>query len=654
MISEQSSGRKARRVAVVIAGILVLGLGAGLGVTKWREVARDRREAGAVKGVRALVDAGRWIEAGKRSQEQHRAVGRLTSVSRAAAWRELDFRIAGALRDLPRLVALAESDASLATIDETAALWLFRTYDAAGMTAPADRLRAVWRGREVSQVSWLCVDADRLIATNHLDEARVLLSRRSFPGAEDVNRLLRLALISADRPAELERYLDAAYRLDAKNPDLRTLRGRLLERAGQMEYARMEFIAALAADPGNPLLRDQLGNFYLRQRDLPQAAQAFSEKLGPEAPDYLWERAAFLARLLGRQGPDTNLLPPERRSSYAAWLARLPEDRLWDGPGYAALHLSSDHELSRPSAFWLGLIERFRRGDEAAASARVMQATRAATIEAPALHASLRLAVAVRGGSGKVERSIAFPMPFPNEHQFVRQMRAVAAGQAAPAAVAEVTSVLRSKNGLAACFLAEGWPAPAVALADWEAALTAPEWLQFGLVQALRAVRGVDTALAFALRLPAHPATDYLRAELMLKGGREPEALALLERLSRGTGDTAYSAGWLRALRLMELKRYDESLATLDHCVALKTTVAAGELRARVALLRGDTAGAEQRYRALREQSLEAGAYMARQAFAARDWPEARRLTTLWLGKYPDDLQLRRNLAAIAEQEKPR
>jgi hypothetical protein len=407
----------------------------------------------------------------------------------------------------------------------------------------------------------------------------------------------------------------------------------------------------VAADPRNPLHRDQLGSFYLRQRNLPQAAHAYAEKLGDEAPDFIWERAAFLARLLGRPAPAVAALAPHRRATYAAWLAGLPTDQLWHAAGYSALHLPPDHELNRPSAFWLGLVERLRIGDEAGARERLSQTGRIALAEAPALHASLRLALALRAGTTAATTGAAFPGAFENEHSFVRDLRAFSTGRLAPKSAAEIAAVLRSKNGIAACFLAEGWLAPAVALADLDAAVSGPEWLQFGVIQALREVRGAEAALAFAARLPARPATDFARASLLLAGGREAEGLAILETVARGNGDAAYSAGWLRATRLVELEQYSAALATVEACAPLRATVAAGELRARIALLRGDPAGAERQYRVLREQSLEAGAYMARLAFAARNWREARRLTTLWLEKYPDNLQLRRNLVAIAEQE---
>lgn len=640
------------RIATLSAIVALLVAGAGVGAVKWRAHARDNREARAIDAIRLLVDANRWTEAANQSQQLHRALGRPATVARATDWRALDFRIATAQRDLPRLVAFAEADPALPLADETAALWLVRTYDAAGMNEQADALRTAWRARTQSPASWLCAEADHLIATGHVDEARALLVRQAFSGKDDVGRLLRLALVSAGRPQDIARYMDEAYRLDPKNPDVRTMRGQLLERIGQVEYARMEFVAALAADPTNPLPRNELGGFYLRQRNLPQAAQVFSEKLGPEAPDFIWERATFLARILGRPGPNVNLLPADRRTSYAAWLASLPSGQMWDATGYTGLHLSADHELNQSSAFWLGLIERLRMGDEESAGPRITQASRRASLEAPALHAALRLAIAVRGGLAVKDAGLTFPGPIENEHQFIRRLRAAVSGKASASEVVELTRVLRSKNGIAACFLAEGWTAPAVALADLSAATTAPEWLQFGLIQALRDVRGVPVALTFAERLPAQPATDYLRAELMLKSGRESEALAGLARLAAGRGDVAYSAGWLRATRLNELKRYDEALATIELCAELRTTVAAGEMRARIALERGDTATAGRQYRALSEQSLEAGAYLARQAYAARDWREARRLTAFWLEKFPDNLQLRRNLLAIAEQEK--
>ena len=643
-----------KRLALLVASLLVLAATLAFGAVKWRAYARGNRETRALAEIRQAADQGRWREAAALSRQLRGALGLPSSAAHAAAWRQLDFRIAGELRDLPRLAGLASIDPAVVRRDETGALWLFRTFDAANMADQADAVREAWRGRELAPVLWVCADADRLIRANRVDDARTLLLARAFPDKDDVGRLLRLALVTPNQPAEAARFLDEAYRRDPRNPDLRSFRGQLLERSGQIEYARMEYLAAFAADPGNPLQRDQLGSFYLRQLNLPQAAQVYLEKLGPEAPDFIWERASFLARLIARTGPAVNTLPAERRAAYGAWLAGLPPDRFWDAKTYAALQLPSDFSLNRASAFWLSLIEALRQGAEAAAAEQVIHATRGASDAAPSLHASLRLAFAVRGGQAVAESGIALAAPLENEHQFYRKLRSAAADRAPAGEAGEVTDVLRSRNAFAACFLAEGWVAPAVALADLDAALIAPEWLQFGLVRALRDVRGIDVALAFASRLPAHPATDYARAELLLKAGREPEALATLDRLARSPGTVAYSAGWLRATRLVELKRYDEALATVESCASLKPSVPAAELRARIALLRGDPAGAEKQYSSLSSTSLEAGAFMARKAFAARDWKEARRLTTYWLEKFPDNLQLRRNLAAIDEEEKAR
>lgn len=642
-----------KRLALIVACLVAVGAGVALGAVKWRAYARDNRESRALAAIQQSADAGRWREAEDLSQQQHRALGAPTSALRAAAWRALDFRIAGERRDLPKLAGLAAVDPAVVRSHETGALWLMRTLDAAGLGVEAEAVRAAWKDREVAPVLWLCADADRLVRANRLEEARTLLLSRSFPDKDDVGRLLRLTLVSPQQPSDVAKYLDEAYRRDPTNPDLRTVRGQLLERSGQIEYARLEFIAALAADPTNPLQRDQLGSFYLRQSNLAQAAQVYAEKLGPEAPDFIWERASFLARLLARPGPDARLLPSERRAAvYGAWLAALPVDRFWDSKTFPVLNLPADFTLNRASAFWLTAIERLRTGDETGAAEQVAQATRAASAEASSLHSALRLAFAVRSGKSPAEPGISLAAALENEHQFYRKLRAAAADRASPADTREVTEVLRSSNGFSACFLAEGWIGPAVALADLEAAIAAPEWLQFGLIRALRDARGFDAALTFASRLPAQPATDYARAELMLSANREAEALALLDILARQSGEVSYSAGWLRATRLVELKRYDEALATVESCASLKPSIPAAELRARIALLRGDTAGAEKQFASLSNTSLEAGAYMARKAFAARNWKEARRLTAYWLEKFPDNLQLRLNLAAIDDEEK--
>jgi hypothetical protein len=642
-----------RTLRIVGGVILVLAL-ALAGVWWWRESAERAALERTFTATERAVGGARWSEARAILEDQSRRRGRPVEAAASRRWTELEYRVASGLRDFASLEALVAREPALAGLDEEAALWLWRLRRAAGEEAAAEAVRALWRGREKMPVAWTCAEVDALWATGRRDAARELLLqvKSGATGAGGVPIWLREAMLGADPAARFEA-IATAYRLDPANADLRGLRAVLLERAGQPAYARVDYVAALVADPANPLRRDDLASYYLRQGDLGTAVLTWREGLGEKSPDFMWVRSAFWGRVAG--------LPPapalvqnaqSRKARYAGWLALLPADRMWDEAGYAALHLPAEHAQREPSVFWLRLLERLAAGDWVAAGEAMRAAPTAAAAADPLFLASLRATAAVRLGKPPVETGITWPVAEggPAAHRWRGVIAAALRGD--PAAGAEFTAVATGPHAAVAALIAAGWTGPALDLADWPAAAReeTPGWLRYGLLQARRLVRGAPDALAWGETLPEYPETDYAVASLKLAAGRA-DAEPALRRLAARKDDTGHAASWLLATRLLELGRADEAAALVAACATLAGSPEGRALRARAALAAGRKDEARTLFEPLAETSLEAGAWLAREAFAAGDLATARRLTEFWAARYPDELQLRANLNAIIAAE---
>lgn len=643
-----------KRTGLLIGVVVMLLVCALAGTWWWREAAARAALARTLAATERAVTGSRWAEARAILEDQGRRRGRPSEPVAARRWVELEYRVAGGLRDFATMEALVARDASLAGLDEDAALWLWRMRRVAGDEAAAATVRALWRGREKMPVAWTCAEVDALWAAGRRDEARDLLDRATdTDGATaSVPIWLRKAMLGADAQGRFAAF-EKAYQLDPANADARGLRAVLLERSGQTAYARVDYVAALVADPANPLRRDDLASFYLRQGDLATAVTTWREGLDEKSPDFMWTRAAFWGRVSGPPlASAVTQLAESRKSRYAGWLTLLPSGRFWDEAGYAALHLPAEHAQREPSVFWLRLLEQLSAGDWAAASEAMRAAPTVAEAADPLLLASLRATAAVRLGKTPAETGIAWPgaASEPTAHRWRGVIAAALRGDAA--AGSEFAAVAAGPQAAAAALLAAGWTGPALELADWPTAAKAdtPGWLRFGLLQARRLVRGPSDALAWGETLPEYPETDYAVAALKLAAGRA-DAEPALRRLAARKDDTGFAAAWLLATRLLEQNRANEAVELVAANSALAASNEGKGLRARAALAAGRNDEARSLFEPLAETSLEAGAWLARDAFAAGDFTKARRLTEFWSARYPDDLQLRENLVAVAAAE---
>ncbi|MEI8341549.1 MAG: hypothetical protein WCH43_08465, partial [Verrucomicrobiota bacterium] len=356
-----------KKTPVIAATALVLMVGGVAAFVQWRGHVILKQQARQEAVVSNLLKTNRTREALAVLQLlRHDSTGAAT-VEQEARWEEWELAATVKLREAPRLVALYERHPDLVSNDETASLLAARALLAGKHPAEAAKLRERWRGHERLQAEWLCYDADECVARKKPEEAIALLEGAHLEGKDDCVRLLRLAILNSGKPEKVWKYFQEAYAVDPQNADLRSFRGQVLENAGQPKHARVEYTAALATDPSNPLLRDQLADFYTRQHDYPMTVATLSGGLASNPFDYIWLKAGFWARLaspLPKDAPAAALCPKGILEPLVKMIDGFPAGRFWDEQAFQQLRFSSRYAGERQEVYWLRLLQMLKDGRE--------------------------------------------------------------------------------------------------------------------------------------------------------------------------------------------------------------------------------------------------------------------------------------------------
>lgn len=625
-----------------------MGAVAWFGLNQWRETVMTRQTARALAGVEDLMAAERWAEASGAIRAFGRNFGDQLTPAEQKIWRELDIETSERLADLSRLVWLESRFPELVHTREMASLLITRTFAAAGQSEEADRIREGWRGREERPELWLALDVDRRLAADQPIEARGLLESVTFTGTADTGRQLRLAMLA---PTTLEAWeaLNRAASTDPRNPDVRSFRAQILERLGAVEAARVEYVAALVANPEDSVRRDQLAQFYLRHGGTAQALQTWRDGLTPTAPDFLWLRVLLWQRLYGG---DATAVPAPPRGGWMALieaLRELPPDRFWSATAIDD-PLQSRRAAERPEVELLRLLEHLRDGreDEALIEAGALDAATAGLdpVGVTALQAVLRWRATELVPSWGY---LPTELPGQEEHVLIEQLRQWP-GQGLPP---ETEAVLRGPAAWPALLLAAGWPQGALIMAGegiQKPVTEVPAWYHYGLASALRQNRGGAAAAVYLAAAPAEPVLQLLAAEIAWTGG-EPAAKEQLARWAAQADDIGYRSAWLLAMDALDREEGTAAQAWIEGNPALARSLIGREMLARVAVLLNQPDRVAEIYTELGPRSLEAGMYLARLAFQAGDWARARELTEELLAAFPEQIELRRNLESIAAAE---
>ena len=641
----------------ILALVLLVLAAAGaffFGVRAWRANALVRREQ------MSLAQAESLIREGKGGQALAIAEPFLRKQA-GPAWSRVELAALVGLQDLPRLAGIFDRTPARVIESEEASILVARAFLHARKTAELTRVRDAWRGREQRPESWLALDSDTLLIARKPRDAEKLLRSRSLSGDADATRLVRLALVTATNDmVGAWNLLAQAAALQPRNPDIRSFRAQILETAGKAELARVEYVAALVAAPQNPLLRDQLADFYRRNRSYDLALDTWVEALSLPTLDFVWLKAQFWSRVLRPvdfsrlgQPPSGDLEPLARQ------IAALKPGQFFDPGAFGQLPRAPRYVAQRQEVFWLRVLEALRTRLETQASDLIKFEPANLRSWDPDLAAALCRIVSYRQKQKLNPPGFTFTSSLPetNCHFLFVTIEAAARKElesGRPVALApEMSSLLRGPNAFSAALLAAGWREAAIQLrpsphkADGD-----PEWLSSAFGQALRLNRSPRATLEFLGSGTLPPATALLRAEVLVEEGRHKEALEYLNPLARLSSPVGFRASYLLALNAAENHQLDEA----RQCVARQPLLARDdmgkELLASLALMEGKTNDAEQIYRGIVGTSIPAKTWFARQAYAQRRWKEARKLTNELLDLVPDSAQLRENMLAIDRAER--
>jgi hypothetical protein len=634
-----------KRTGLIILIALVFASAGLFVLLNWRKAVVAKQQARMEAAAVALLDQNSPNDALTLLKSLQRQKSGTISAEEKARWGKLELRAGMEMKNVLMLISCYQRFPDQVAQDEEASLMVARGLLASGRTQEAAKLRARWKGREKQEENWLCYDADEALHRDKVQEAIQILQSKSFSGKVDIGRLLRLAMLNARHPAAAIANLQAAYAADPKNLDVRSFRGQILERGGQEALARVEYVAAVLAAPKNPLMRDQLAEFYLRQQNYAEAVQTMEEALQTQALDYMWVKALFWTNitlpfpteLKGKVPPEGALQP------LADFMLQLPAVKFWNEADFDKLPQQDESAKSRQDIFWLRLFQDLQDHHESEARDLLHTHLFKGRSYAPTLEQVLNFLLIYRAEHLAPQLG-DFVIDPAQQHPYLLALAAWSKGRKSP----EMEAFAASPYAFAGACLVTGWAEAALKLAPTDRALgDAPEWYIYGIAQALRQNRGNEPALAFLHLQTATPLVHLLIGENSLAKGDLATASAELGPLAKTTSDAGYRAAWLLAISAMEQKKFPEALALVQGSTRLASSLLGKELAAKIALKEGDEASASAQYAALEKDSAEAQAYLARTALKDKRWDEARRLTGELVAEFPDELILRKNLEEI-------
>lgn len=577
------------------------------------------------------------------------------SGARKNDWIDLEINTLEKLGNTNRLRYLFDQNPSAFSNHETASLLVGRSMLQTNNRAALAKLQNMWKRDRKIHAAWFALEVDALIAEGKANEALSLLKSQSFEGEADASRLMRLALLNSKKNLRDGLiYLDRAYSLAPKNPDVRSFRAQILESAGRYSMARVEYVAAHLAEPNNPLYRDQLAEFYRRNGNLGLAMETWSTSLDEHSPDFIrlkalfWGKAGYPVKIVKIKESDiSGDLHP-----FVGYLQELPASRFWDDTAFQKISDQQTFLDKRQEAFWLRLLQALKDGDEKKAYTLLQSRVFMNNSWNPDIRNGLEKILAVRLGykpSLPDDPLLGDAKTARQRHQLFGQLDEMSkTGVITP----ELGTLLRSKEAFAAVFMAGGWVEAALQLHSTPVMPdNFPDWMAYGLTQSIRFNRDNKAALAFAVKQKPTPVMALLTAELEIAEGNSTAGLAKLDALAGKDSDIGFRAAWLLALARMDQRNIKGTREILMRQPRLRNSLTGKEIEARMALSEGDTDKAKRLYMAIEKESTEAMAWLAKKAYKDKDWKTARILTEELIKNMPDRMELRTNLKVIAAAE---
>ena len=639
-----------KKIIIGILILLVAGVGAFFGIAAWRSSVVARQEQRAYAKAWQCLSNNAPADALSIKSLMARPDSKLD-------WPAVEVAALAGLRDLPRLSTIYQNTPDRVLANEEASVLIARGFISSRRPVDFNRIRTLWRGHEKQPALWLILDSDALILQGRPRDAEKLLKSTTLPGKSDADRLTRLALLIAGRDMPgAWKLINQASELDPRNPDIRSFRAQIEEAAGRPGEARVDYVAAVVAQTNNPVLRDDLAEFYRRQGNYDLALKTWREALTLPTYDYLWLKAAFWGKVIQPVPLAADKVAAGDLQPLAQWVIGLPAGTYFDTGSFNQLTQARRYLSERPELFWLQIIDQLKNHHEQDAFNSLKFNSFRSRSYQPDLEAALMRILSYRldHAFSPADYNYVSAVPAKDRHQFyilLDQLAQAEAGGTLQPLPADLQALLRGPDVFAAAFLAAGWREAALQLYFGANPSAYPDWFAYGFAQSLRVNRGNQAALDFLANQKPAPDTDLLRAEILLAAGKSQDALNKFASLASLNSAVGFRASYLLALADLDLKKYNDARAWIAHQPLLANDVAGKELNARITLREGNLAEASKLYHALATESIEARVFLAHEAYDHKQWAEARRYTLELLNLMPDQLQLRANLEAIAKAE---
>ncbi|WP_395747690.1 tetratricopeptide repeat protein [Prosthecobacter sp.] len=513
-------------ISLAAATVLLLAVAAAFVLPHWRAHVREAVAQRHLHEAQAAVAEKHFAAALPLAQNY---LAHPNDVQRPA-WMSIEIEALAGLRHVPQLMKRYEAGAWRVKEHSQASLLVARGYLAMGKKEVFHQVLEEGMRDLPEAAEWQLLKADAHLAAQEWNEAQQWLEARHFSGSDEAARLCRLAMIKAhdgDLPGSWA-LLNSAKEAAPEDADVHSFRAQMLEAAGRPAEAAAEYVAAIDAQPFNPLLQDQLADFHLRHGRHDAALKILRAAAAMPHPDYMRLKTLFWGRVI-----DGQKMQPESqaiRSQLSAVIELIETKPVLDGTDVFTLPQTV---RDRPEVFWLSLIQLLRqhREQEALDALRVCQP--AARMMDPDLHEALTICCEWR-----LTRKL--PAEFSQRtrlnrtrHQFLDQLHAALTKEDS-----ECQAVLESPYAWSACLMACGWREAALqVLPEAHLARTPPAWVTYGMTQCLRFNRGPGAALKFIEGVaPAAPENQLLCAELQLLAGDAARGLEAVQRLQKAEG----------------------------------------------------------------------------------------------------------------------
>ena len=638
---------KSKKIFFTLVALAVACATFFFGIRNWRNGVVERQERHAYARTQQFIAHKDFDSALAIIRQQSPTTAKLN-------WAPLEVRALAGRRSAAELAAIYQRTPNRIYADEEASLVLARAFLASRNRTALDTIRKKWAGHETRPVDWLVLDSDIFLVAGKPREAEKVLRSRQFTGKIEAGRLERLAMLTAksDLPQAWQ-LLSIATELDAHNSELRSFRGQMLEAAGKPAAARLEYLAAAIAETNNPLLTDQLAEFYRRQNNYDAALATWETALAQPSYDFIALKATFWQRLIRPGHFAIHHIPDGELQPLAKWIGTLDAGVFFNTNSFNLLPAAQRLAQQRQEVFWLRLADALQNKHEVEAAGLLRFNPFRARSWQPDLEIALTriLHYRLKHSLNQAEIVTASDTPRAERHDFFKQLETLSAQEhtAGHAAVpADTDTLLRGPDAFAAAFLAAGWREAALRLCDSrKVSPDGPAWFAYGIAQCLRANRSPDAALDFLSKQKADPSLKLLNAEIKIEIGDQHAGLTELTPLAPQPTAVGFRASYILALANVEAKRFDEARKWVLQNPQLSTDLLGRELLANIAVRTGLTTEATAIYKAIVQTSIPAKAFLAKQAFDRNDFAEARRLTSEIVQLAPEDLQFRANLAVI-------